>query len=278
METNVRRPTLIPLVSLALVSLALSACGKKDDASYKDATAADNGAGDNAAAGPARDPWPMVAPLLAGSHGGSCTRTPQLDRVNATIALAADGKLTAPDANIDMRKPQLIVLTRETSAGHVKAGGMLSMDSEKGPVLNLLDTGKPEGGSAGLVAGEKALNCPIGTPLQKLRSQPVYQAMAQLMEIRAGSLKCVDAATRMTWKDTPLTLAGGVFTLGADTFNLAGAEREMLTISAQDNQVTYFVGLPGKPPLTIIYDLTGRPIGVQAGQGQDLTHACQVEA
>jgi len=251
--------------------LALSSCGKKD------ASPSHGAASSPAAAAETRDPWPSVAPLIAGTYTGGCMRVPQMDTVDARIVLGLDGKVTAPDTSFDVRKAQLITLTRETAASGARAGAMLSMDAEKGPILNLLDTGKPDGAGAALIAGDKQLSCPKGAPLDKLRSQPLHKALAQLVESPERSIKCVDVATKMSWKDTPFKLAGGVLTLGNETFDLNHADLETLMIVASEDQVTYAARMPNGPMLHVSYTLAGKLIAIQGQAGKGLSHACQRE-
>lgn len=262
------RSTLIPAV---LAVLVLAACSKEDNPA-----APTTAAGNAAAAG--ADVWPAVGPLLAGSHTGSCTRTPQLDAVEATISLDAEGKLTAPDISVDMRKPQMIQLSRETAGGAIKAGAMLSMDAEKGPVLTLSDEGKPDGAGAALMRGEQMISCPKGPPLDKLRSQPLYKSMARFVDTPAVAVTCVSRANPLEQKKAEFKLAGGMATLGAETFDLSRAETETLMIIPAENQVLYSFKLPGGPLMQVGYDLSGKLVALQDGGASGLTRGCQVES
>jgi len=264
----VHRSTLIPAV---LAVLVLAACSKEDKPA-----APTTGAGNAAAAG--ADVWPAVGPLLAGSHTGSCTRTPQLDTAEATISLDAAGKLTAPDISADMRKAQMISLTRETAGGTVKAGAMLSMDAEKGPVLTLSDEGKPDGAGAALMRGEQMISCPKGPPLDKLRSQPLYKSMARFVDSPGVAVTCVSRANPLEQKKAEFKLTGGMATLGVETFDLSRAETETLMIIPAENQVLYSFKLPGGPLMQVGYDLSGKLVALQDGGESGLTRGCQVES
>lgn len=262
-----RRSILIPAV---LAVLVLAACSKEDTPATQTATA-----GNTAAAG--ADVWPAVGPLLAGSHSGGCTRTPQLDTAEATITLDAGGKLTAPDISADMRKAQAISLTRETAGGAVKAGAMLSMDAEKGPVLTLNDEGRPDGASAAVMRGEQLISCPKGPPLDKLRSQPLYKTMARFVETPGVAVTCVSKANPLAQKQAEFKLAGGVATLGGESFDLGRAELETLSIVPGENQVLYSVKLPGGNLMQVGYDLSGKLVALQDGGDSGLVRGCSVE-
>ncbi|WP_313175794.1 hypothetical protein [Massilia sp.] len=268
-----RRAILLPAV---LAALSLGACGKKDDA------AAPGAAGSTGSAVSAADPWPLVAPLLVGngsrSYTGGCTRTPQLDTVEASIRLDADGKMTAPDLTLDMRKPQLITLTRETVNGVVKAGAMLSMEAEKGPVLTLSDQAGPEGGSAGLMRGEQLLSCPKGPGLDQLRGQPLYKSMARFIETPGVALKCFNPANPMEAKTAEYKLAGGIATVGSDSFDLSRATTEMVMIMPGENQVTYAFQVSDGPMFHVTYDTAGKLIGVQRRDAGASLQGCQADA
>jgi len=263
----VRRSTLIPAV---LAVLVLAACSKEDTPAAQTAAA-----GNVTAAG--ADVWPAVGPLLAGSHSGGCTRTPQLDTAEATITLDAGGKLTAPDISADMRKAQAISLTRETADGAVKAGAMLSMDAEKGPVLTLNDEGRPDGASAAVMRGEQLISCPKGPPLDKLRSQPLYKTMARFVETPGVAVTCVSKANPLEQRQAEFKLAGGVATLGGESFDLGRAELETLSIVPGENQVLYSVKLPGGNLMQVGYDLSGKLVALQNGGDSGLVRGCSVE-
>jgi len=264
----VRRSTLIPTV---LAVLVLAACSKEDSPTAPGAAVG------NAAQSAAGDVWPAVGPLLAGSHSGSCTRTPQLDAVEATVSLDAAGKLTAPDISADMRQAQMISLTRETAGGAVKAGAMLSMDAEKGPVLTLSDEGKPDGAGAAVMRGEQMISCPKGPPLDKLRSQPLYKTMARFVETPGVAVTCVSKANPLEQKQAEFKLAGGVATLGGESFDLGRAEFETLSIVPGENQVLYSVKLPGGNLMQVGYDMSGKLVALQDGGDSGLVRGCSVE-
>jgi len=264
----VRRSILIPAV---LAFLVLAACSKEDR------PVAPGAAAGNAAASAGSDIWPAVGPLLAGSHTGGCTRTPQLDTAEATISLDAAGKLTAPDISADMRKAQAISLTRETADGAVKAGAMLSMDAEKGPVLTLNDEGRPDGASAAVMRGEQLISCPKGPPLDKLRSQPLYKTMARFVETPGVAVTCVSKANPLEQRQAEFKLAGGVATLGGESFDLGRAELETLSIVPGENQVLYSVKLPGGNLMQVGYDLSGKLVALQNGGDSGLVRGCSVE-
>lgn len=272
-----RRAILLPAI---LATLALAACGKKEDAGAPAAGAPAAGSAAPAASG--ADLWPAVGPLVAGSggrsHTGGCVRTPQLDTVDASISLDAEGKMTAPEGSTDMRKPQLITLSRETADGVVKAGAMLSMDADKGPVLTLSDEGKPDGTSAGVMRGEQSLSCPKGPPLDGLRSQPLYKSMARFVETPAVALKCFNAASPMDAKAAEFKLAGGIATVGSERFDLSRAKTEMVMIVPGENQLTYVFQLPGEPMFHVSYDASGKLIGLQRRDDGAAPQGCQADA
>lgn len=278
MEIIVRRAILLPAV---LATLALAACSKKEDDGGPTAGAPAPTASADPAASSA-DLWPAVGPLVAGSggrsHTGGCVRTPQLDTVDASISLDAEGKMTAPEGSTDMRKPQLITLSREMADGVVKAGVMLSMDADKGPVLTLSDEGKPDGTSAGVMRGEQSLSCPKGPPLDGLRSQPLYKSMARFVETPAVALKCFNPASPMDAKAAEFKLAGGVATVGSDSFDLSRAKTEMVLIVPGENQVTYVFQLPEGPMFHVSYDASGKLIGLQRRDDGGAPQGCQADA
>jgi len=273
LEISMRRAILLPAI---LAALSLGACGKKDEA------AAPGAAGSAGSAASAADPWPAVAPLLVGnggrSYSGGCTRTPQLDTIEASISLDAEGKMTAPDLSADVRKPQLITLTRETAGGVVKASAMLSMDADRGPVLTLNDQGNPQEASASVVRGEQSLSCPKGPALDGLRGQPLYKSMARFIETPGVALKCFSPANPMDTKAAEYKLAGGIVTVGSDSFDLSRATTEMVMIMPGENQVTYVFQLPAGPMFHVTYDTAGKLIGLQRQVTGGVADGCQADA
>ena len=234
--------------------------------------------GASAAAGKI-DYWPMVGPLLAGSYAGDCMRLPQSEALRgAAITLDELGKLSAPDIGVDMRHAQMIQLARETRAGTVKVSAMLSIDAANGPVLTLSDEGGPEGGSAVIMQSESQISCGKGTPLAKLRGQPLYKVAAQVIEGSGRTLKCGNLKTRMEWKDTGFKVEQGVVTLGAESFDLRLADKESLMLTAEENQLAYSFSLPGRPLMYVFYDAAGKVMSIEGRTEHETTHACHIDA
>lgn len=94
-----RRSCVIPA---AFAVAILAACGRSEGP-------ADRTAGGASASTGQIDYWAMLAPLVAGSHGGDCARLPVSEPLpGAAITLGRDGRLTAPGIDVDMRRAQMI--------------------------------------------------------------------------------------------------------------------------------------------------------------------------
>lgn len=265
-----RRSCLIPA---ALAVLTLAACGRSEGTA--DRTAAD---GASALTGQL-DYWSMLAPLIAGSHGGDCTRLPASEPLRgAAITLGLDGRLTAPGVDVDMRRAQMIQLGRESRDGAIQISAMLSIDATDGPVLSLNDDGTADGAAATLMRSESQISCAKGTPLDKLRRQPLYKAAAPVIEGAARTLKCGSMKTRMAWTSTEFKVVDGMLTLGAETFDLRRADKETLVYTAEEHQLAYSFSLPGGPLMYVFYDAAGRVRSVEGRTELETTHACHIEA
>lgn len=267
-------PRLTLLSAAVLAALVLGACSKDEgeSAGASASTAGEKKAGSG-------EYWAMVAPLVAGSYAGNCGRMPETEPLSgAAITLGADGKLSAPGLNADMRGSQLFVLTRESAAGAVKAGASISLDAEKGPVLNLVDESRPDGAGAAILQGESMLHCDKGTPMEKMRAQPLYKLAAQALEVRGQTLKCVSLASMGSSTTTEFKLADGVATLGSTSFDLSRATEETLMLNQVDRQMIYSFKLPDRPRMNVSYDASGKVIQVQGRNADGPGEACQVEA
>lgn len=264
-----RRLLLIPAT---LAVLVLGACGKDKDPAAATASAGSAGAG-------RIDSWSIVGPLVAGSQASGCTSLAQGGQAAAfTLAIDASGKLTGSGAEIDMRQARSVQLLRERAGDIVKVSAALSIDPNKGPTLALNDEGGQRGAGAVFMAGDEQLHCTEGKPLDQLRAQPLYKAMARVMEAPAPRLSCMDLATKMSITDTAFKVANGIVTLGSETFDLSQAKHEQLMLAPQDDVVSYAFELPGKPVIYLAYDPAGKLLGVQGGGAGNPTHACHVDA
>ena len=265
-----RRLSLIPAT---LAILVLAACSK-DNASSSDSASA---GGASAAAG-SIDTWRIVGPLVAGAQASDCG---QMERSNnqpgTVLAIGADGKLTGSGVDTDMSKPRSVQLIRERNGDAFKVSAILTTDPEKGPTLGLNDDGSQGGASATLMAGDKHLYCTRGTPLARMRAEPLYKLMAQVLEAPPPKLSCMNLSTKLSSSETAFKVANGIVTLGADTFDLSRAKQEQLLLALQDDVVSYIFELPGKPMIILAYDASGKLKGVQGGSPGDPTHACQTE-
>lgn len=268
----------LPLPTAAVLAvLVLGACSRDEGASAGATASTASAAGERQAG--AGGYWEMVGPLVAGSYAGNCTRTPESGTLSgAAITLGADGKLSAPGLDTDMRKSQLLMLTRESAGGAVKAGASMSLDPEKGPVLNIVDESRPEGAGAVILQGESMLHCDKGAPLEKLRAQPLHRLAAQALEVRGQSLKCVSLASMGSSTTTEFKLTNGVATLGSTSFDLGQATEESLMLNQVDQQMIYSFQLPGRPRMNVSYDGSGKVIQVQGRTDDGPGEACQVEA
>ncbi|MFC3458084.1 hypothetical protein [Massilia haematophila] len=263
-----RRSCVIPA---AFAVAILAACGRSEGP-------ADRTAGGASASTGQIDYWAMLAPLVAGSHGGDCARLPVSEPLpGAAITLGRDGRLTAPGIDVDMRRAQMIQLGREVRDGAVQVSAMLSIDAADGPVLSLVDEGTPDGAAATLMRNASQISCARGSPLDKLRGQPLYKAAAGVIEGAARTLKCGSMKTRMAWTNTEFKVVDGILTLGAETFDLRRADRETLMFTAEESQLAYSFSLPGGPLMYVFYDAAGRVRSVEGRTEVETTHACHTD-
>lgn len=272
----IRRTALLSALSF---SLLLSACGKDKDDTAADAqaeTAAQAEDGSEQAdetPAPRMKYWPILGPMVAGTYGGACLRKADMGKVDGAITVGADGKASSKDIDVDFREASKISLIR---TGDAKDGyGMtatISMPSEADGFLNLSSLG---GGTVGLVRGDQGVVCSNTGGMDRLNSQPLYQALASLVSGKKQALSCVDTRNIMTRRDVDVEIDGSILKIGDASLDMKLAATEMVNVEDGGSSVLLSVTMPDQSMATLIYDGTGTLTNATSRNKTESTHACE---
>jgi hypothetical protein len=269
-----------PLITVLATALLLGGCGKKDaaESATQDAPARDSAAA-TTPEGKKLDYWPLVAPVVAATSGGTGQCLPSLQKVEgAAITIGADGKVSAPGFEVNLRNARQVAIHRELRGTAYRASAMLSDDADKGTLVSLIADGTAEKNGASIMRDGKQLMCGETPGLEKLASKPLYPLVAKVLEASSQTLKCIDTKTLRDWHTMTLKVANGIVTLGKDSYDLRQATLESVQLSEGGNQLSYAFTTPQELMVYIFYDATGKVTNVQGRGKTAAVHACEPQA
>lgn len=267
------------LLSTLTLSLLLAACSKDEAATDDTATQA-------AAEAPAEvaqperklDVWQTVGPLLAGSYSGACLRMPDARKLDGTVTIGADGKVSANDLNVDFRTAKLASLMRHHEAqGHYRTIATLSIDDTKAGLLSLVSDESGKENTVSLAREDLGLICSEVKGSEKLNAQPLYLAVAKLIEGKKQSVGCLDTKNLLTKRDTDISVENGVIKVGDDKFDMKTAVSEGFIFSDGGSTLSLAVVMPEERTINVSYDGAGKLVSVMAHHKQESTHFCSVQ-
>lgn len=259
---RVTRPAL-PVLCLLTSALLLGGCSKKateEDVpvAQEQTQAAADGEAAEMPSPPPLDLWPYVAPLVAGSYAGECTQLPEAKTAQSAIALAPNGKASAPGIEGDIARSTTMMLVRRLeSDGSYYATA--NLDVKDGPSMQFMDQNNGKIGMVVLSDGKRQLSCQHGSPIGKLNSQPLHAAFAKLIDVGGQTLQCRNLDNPLVTRDVEVRVGGGALTVAGQKIELAKVTNE--TIILGDGNFNYSIALPGQSgPLgpSLHYDAAGK--------------------
>ncbi|AXA94170.1 hypothetical protein [Massilia sp. YMA4] len=271
------------LLSALTLSLLLAACGKKHEEAVDDSVAAEN-AEAQATEAPVEEPkpepkadyWQFVGPLVAGTYEGECVRLPDARKMDATIKVGADGKVSSSGLEVDLHTAKTIMMMRSRDdKGQYSTVATLAVDEGQGGTLSL-QSGKENGASLG--KGETGIACTTVTANRNLNARPLYQSVAKLLEGRKQTIGCLDTKNLLVRRKLDFAFDNGVVKIGDASFDLKDAVGEGFTVNDDGKNVGLIVEMPAKRTLNVLFDGAGNVTLLQAHNDQESTHHCMVES
>lgn len=267
------------LLSTLTLSLLLAACSK-DEATTDDTAVQATPEAPAEAEQPERklDVWQTVGPLLAGSYSGACLRMPDARKLDGTITIGADGKVSANDLNVDFRTTKLASLMRSREGeGHYRTIATLSIDDTKAGLLSLVSDGSGKENTVSLAREDVGLMCSEVKGSEKLNAQPLYMALSKLLDGKKQTVGCLDTKNLLTKRDTDISVENGVIRIGADAFDMKAAVSEGFIFADGGRTLSLAVVMPEERTINVSYDGSGKLVSVMAHHKQESTHFCSVQ-
>ena len=270
------------LLSALTVSLLLGACSKNKDDSTEEAQAqtasdAQAQAGTQADAAPAArvSYWPVLGPLVAGTYSGACLRMPDAHKMDASVAIGADGKVSSSGLDIDFREAGKIMLMRvRHDNGQYASTAMFAMNPEKAGILTM-QSGEANQGSVSLVRDDVGVMCSGIAGVDKLNTQPLYMALSGLIKDKQQTLGCLDTKNLLVRRDLDVEIDGGVIKVGDASYDIKAATNEIMTIDDAGESMSLAVTMPDKRTLTLLYDGAGQLKALMGMDDQASAHSCE---
>lgn len=270
------------LLSTLTLSLLLAACSKDeattDDTAAQAAPEAPAEVAQPDPPPPKLDVWQYVGPLLAGSYSGACLRMPDARKMDATVTIGADGKVSANDLNVDFRTSKMASLMRSREAqGHYRTIATLSIDDTKAGLLSLVSDGSGKENTVSLAREDLGLMCSEVKGSEKLNAQPLYLAVAKLIEGKKQTIGCLDTKNLLAKRNTDISVENGVIRVGDDAFDMKTAVSEGFIFSDGGSTLSLAVVMPEERTINVSYDGAGKLVNVMAHHKQESTHFCSVQ-
>lgn len=269
----IRRTT---LMSALTITLLLGACSK-----YQPAGDAGDASAQVVNDFPDTPPerlnyWPVVGSLVAGNYVGNCLRMPDVRKLDATIAIGADGKVASDGIGIDIdfRAARKVTLMRvRDDRNQYGSSVLLEMDSEKNGVMNVHSLGGTAGGVS-LASDGVGATCGGAPGGYKLNTRPLHQLLADLATTSKQTLSCLDTKNMLVRRDLDVIFDGSVIKVGDAAFDAAAAATEILTIDDAGESMALVVGMPDKRTVTLMYDGAGKLRSLMGMTEHEATHSC----
>lgn len=273
-----------PLLSALTVALLLGACSNKNE----DAPAAEaetQAAAEAEAPVPEAPPpnyWPAVAPLIAGSYSGDCQQIGTAKKVpGATIVLAADGRVTAPDLSpdfsADLGKAKSIQLMRNLDPDGTHRASAALTETGDGPSLQLMTGGKDAANVASISAQGRQLMCNTAAPIQTLNGKGLHASLAKLIDVPGQKINCMNLGDLMKRHEVTIRIGDGTAAIGDQKFDLGKAESETVLLDDGASTLAYQFMMPGGQSISLVYGAANQVKAV-VGMGKDGgSHSCNTD-
>lgn len=251
--------SLLPRPALLLVpALLLGACSK-------------SGAPGSAPVnpGPAVDYWSAIAPLVAGTYGGSCLQPPSATPFKGEIAIAADGKVTAGELRSDLRKADISLTStvdndKPVSGANAMLGDFTLMLADKGPQRGLVSM---------VASGDHAVACEHDMKAPALRGMQVYSLVAKFIETPARKISCIPTGALKS-ELVDYSLGSGILSVNGETFDLNASRQQSALFTDGLSRLFYSSTLPDGRIVKINLDAQGKLAGFEGKGKDDQLYAC----
>jgi len=268
------------LLSALTVALLLSACSNKNE----DAPAAEaetQAAAEAEAPAPEAPPpnyWLAVAPLIAGSYSGDCQQVGTAQKMpGATIVLAADGQVTAPDVSADFSKTKSIQLMRHLDPDGTHRASAALIEEGDGPSLQLMTGGKDAANVASISAHGRQLMCNTTAPIQTLNGKGLHASLAKLLDVPGQKINCMNLGDLMKRHEVTIRIGDGTAAIGDQKFDLGKAESETVLLDDGASTLAYQFMMPGGQSISLVYGAANQVKAV-VGMGKDgASHSCNTD-
>lgn len=269
-----------PLLSALTIALLLGACSNKnEDAPAAEAEAPPAAEADAPAPeAPPANHWPAVAPLIAGSYTGDCQQIGTAQKVpGATIVLAADGKVTAPDVNANLGKAKSIQLMRNLDPDGTHRASAALIDEGDGPSLQLMTGGKDAANVASISAQGRQLMCNTAAPIQTLNGKGLHASLAKIIDVPGQKINCMNLGDLMKRYEVTIRIGDGTAAIGDQKFDLGKAETETVLLDNGASTLAYQFMMPGGQSISLVYGAANQVKAV-VGMGKDgASHSCNTD-
>ena len=264
----IRRTALLSALSM---SLLLGACSKNDDTTIDASAEAEIDAqvDEAPATWTPMDYWPAVSPFVQGSYSGTCLRQPQVEMIDATIAVSADGKVTSNGLAIDLRHSPHISLQRtRDDTGRYRSTVSFSLRPETDGGL-MLDSGASGNGIIQVSHDKHDLMCTRMAGVDKLAAQPLNQALSSLFDVKKQTLSCFETRNLVVQpaRDIDITIDGSTIRIGDQTFDTRSASSESMSSDNAGEHVSMILFMPDAQ-LHLTYHGAGKLADVNIMRGE----------
>ena len=268
------------LLSALTIALLLGACSNKNEdapAAQADAQAAAEPEAP-APEAPRANYWPAVAPLIAGSYAGDCQLVGTTQKLpGATIALAADGKVTAPDVSANFSAAKSIQLMRNLDPDGTHRASAALIEPDDGPMLQLMTGGKDAANIASITAKERQLMCNTTAPIHALNDKPLHVTLAKLVDVAGQKINCLDAGDLLKRHEVTIRIGGGTAAIGDQKFELARAETETVLLDDGASSLSYQFMMPGGQSISLVYGAANQVKAVLGMGKEGSSHSCNTD-
>jgi hypothetical protein len=224
-------------------------------------------AGANAA--PTVDYWSTIAPLVAGTYGGSCLRPPSADAFKGAIVVAPDGKVSAGGLHNNLRKADISLASTIDNDKPVRSVNAMLNDF----TLMLADKGPQRGLVSMVASGDQAVACEHDMQTSALRGVKIYALVAKFVDTPVRKVACIPTGALKTG-EVDYSLAAGVLSVNGETFDLNASKQESVLFTDGLSRLFYSSTLPDGRLIKINIDGQGKLAGLEGKGRNDQLYAC----